>query len=644
MRRGRSTGASGALVPHGAGLLLLLSLGGACGDDTPEDAAPAVIRTDIGSTRGAARITARDRDVEGTEQSPVVYEAPGELATPGVQSSIDRYEPSGQDWPTEVLHDLAKPELVGFVTLVAGTKPVKDLSSYLSTVFAGATRFVPVELVTVFSDDAVRVRRAPAPSQELFDEYALDGFLHDLLAPFADRATTPLGFQAKIFGVERDPRFARRFTTRALIRLDGPAIAGGAYQVNAEWSIGWEVLVLERNEIARIRKIEVLAYEDVRASSKLFSEVTGALLGEQPRFGPEFLLGAGEYHFRTDTLNGNVYAGQIGVTVGDVNGDGLDDLYVPQHGGLPNRLFVHLPDGTVEDRSEASGLALLEDTQSALFLDLDHDGDQDVALACGNAVVLGTNDGAGVFTLRRPALTAGTDRIKSLSAADWDADGDLDLYACIYSKRGPLGTIPVPYHDARNGPPNVAWRNDGGGRWSDATSELGFDENNDRFSYASVWEDLDDDGDLDLYVVNDFGSNNLYRNEGGSFRDVAAQAGAEDTAAGMGVTVSDVDLDGDPDLYVTNMWSSAGQRIASQSDRFQGGLHRDLHEAYLRHARGNTLLLNRGDGTFEDGTLASGARNGGWGWGAMSVDLNNDGLDDLYSPNGFLTGPKPDDL
>ena len=159
-----------------------------------------------------------------------------------------------------------------------------------------------------------------------------------------------------------------------------------------------------------------------------------------------------------------------------------------------------------------------------------------------------------------------------------------------------------------------------------------------------MWEDFDRDGDPDLYVVNDFGRNNFYRNDDGHFSDVAREIGADDMASGMGVTAQDVDLDGWVDLYVTNMWSSAGRRVTTQPDLFKSNSEEDLRAGYLRHARGNTLLLNRGDGTFTDATLSSGAENAGWAWGSVALDLNNDGLQDLYSPNGFLTGPSEDDL
>ena len=92
---------------------------------------------------------------------------------------------------------------------------------------------------------------------------------------------------------------------------------------------------------------------------------------------------------------------------------------------------------------------------------------------------------------------------------------------------------------------------------------------NQRFSFAASFTDIDSDGDPDLYVANDFGRNNLYRNDrdkngDSTFTDVAKEAAVEDISAGMSVSWADVDGDGDRDLYVSNMWSSAGNRLAYQ--------------------------------------------------------------------------------
>jgi hypothetical protein len=175
------------------------------------------------------------------------------------------------------------------------------------------------------------------------------------------------------------------------------------------------------------------------------------------------------------------------------------------------------------------------------------------------------------------------------------------------------------------------------------TVESGIDENNRKFSFAAVWEDYDNDGDLDVYVANDFGRNNLYRNDGGSFTDVAAELGVEDISAGMGVTWGDHDRDGWMDLYVSNMFSSAGGRITYQR-HFRPGTDAQTLAELQRHARGNSLFRNQGGAGFEDVTPVAGAEMGRWAWGASFADIDNDGWQDLLVPNGFVTNARSDDL
>jgi hypothetical protein len=207
---------------------------------------------------------------------------------------------------------------------------------------------------------------------------------------------------------------------------------------------------------------------------------------------------------------------------------------------------------------------------------------------------------------------------------------------------------PIPYHDANNGGRNVLFRNDTNWRFTDATIELGLDQNNRRYSFAPTWEDYDDDGDPDLYVANDYGRNNLYRNDRDEFgnvhfTDVAAEAGVEDISAGMSASWGDADGDGDRDLYVSNMWSSAGNRIAYQRN-FQTSINDAVRGEFQRHARGNSLFLNNGDGTFRDASEETGVTMGRWAWGSRFVDLNNDSKQDIIVSNGFLTQSDSGDL
>ena len=285
-------------------------------------------------------------------------------------------------------------------------------------------------------------------------------------------------------------------------------------------------------------------------------------------------------------------------------------------------------------------MAWLEDSRSALLVDLDNDGDQDLVVATVALVVFAENTGQGKFELK--GGFPGAPYPFSLSASDFDSDGDLDIYTCVYSagddsvsgKRGFEATSPIPFNDAENGGRNVLLANLGGFEFGEVTKEVGLDQNNTRWSFAASWEDFDRDGDPDLYVANDFGRNCLYRNDGGRFINIASEAGAEDMAAGMSVAWGDFNRDGEADLLVGNMFSSAGQRVAFQ---------RKFGDGKKRMARGNSLFEAK-EGEFEDVSITSGVTNGGWAWSSGFADLNNDGWEDLVVANGYLTNTRDDDL
>jgi hypothetical protein len=341
--------------------------------------------------------------------------------------------------------------------------------------------------------------------------------------------------------------------------------------------------------------------------------------------------------------------GYNGLAVGDANGDGLDDLYVCDSGGLPNRLYVQQPDGTARDVSSEAGVDFLDDSTSALFIDLDNDGDQDLVVAMDPNLQIAENDGAGHFKLH-PPLEVNTDSL-SICAADYDADGDLDVYVCGYNVRKQDATnrglpFPMPYYDANNGGRNVLLRNEGNFRFVDVTREVGLDENNSRFSMAAAWEDFDNDGDQDLYVANDFGRKNLYQNNGGHFTDIAAAADVEDTGSGMSVSWDDYNRDGRMDLYVGNMWSSAGNRVTYQP-KFAAGKADVAVDRIRRMARGNTLFKNvSADGAprFSDVSEDEAVELGRWAWSSKFVDLTNDGWSDLIVANGYVSNTIPHDL
>ncbi len=374
----------------------------------------------------------------------------------------------------------------------------------------------------------------------------------------------------------------------------------------------------------------------------LFAEVTGSVIDSE-----QLSRGIPYWIARLDPATGIDIYGNNGIAVGDIDGDGRDEVYVCQPAGLPNKLF-QWRDGRLADITAASGVDLLDDTSSALFLDLRNLGRQDLVVLRGGGPSLFLNDGKGRFTLVSDAFRFANPPqggFTGMAAADYDRDGKLDLYLCCYSffQTEAQFRYPSPYFDAQNGPPNFLFRNrlaaDGTGFFEDVTNAVGLDENNNRYSFAPAWCDYDGSGWPSLYVANDFGRNNLYRNVNGKFRDVAAAAGVEDIGPGMSACWFDHDGDGRPDLYVANMWTAAGQSVVKSP-----GFPLRMEEAWRGHTKGNSFYRNLGNGTFASEAGKLGIEMGRWGWAADAADFDNDGKPELLLTCGMLTGQRQPDL
>lgn len=428
-----------------------------------------------------------------------------------------------------------------------------------------------------------------------------------------------------------------------------------SYEQNATWELEWTLPA--KTKTPMLRRITCLDYEEaeyVGGKGTQFVDSTDAILSHEASFNEQLKFGIEHWRNLYPMSVEIDFRGHHGLAVGDINGDGRDDLFLCQPNGMPNLLYLQRPGGSLQDASAESGVNLLDESKSALILDFDNDGDQDLAVSIKHNILIYANEGStggGSVKLTRFKTLPGPTTPHSMSAADYDNDGDLDLFVCGFWSLGPYAdrnlktafSIPTPFHDAENGDPNFMYRNDGELKFTDVTIESGVDQNNTRFSHAASWEDFDNDGDQDLYVANDFGRNNFYRNDNGKFVDVAPELGVEDQAAGMSVTWSDFNQDGWMDVYISNMFSAAGGRITFHRKFQEHLLDKTLNE-FQRHSRGNTMFASDNAKSFRDVSDTANVVLGRWAWSSNFVDFNNDSWDDLFVANGFVTNDDTGDL
>jgi len=503
------------------------------------------------------------------------------------------------------------------------------------------------ELRLARAGSPIEVWRVQYPQQPLLKK---DSFLTELranLSAFSKLITA----EFQIVRIQAEPlgsAFAgdvQKLATTIRFEFVGTGAEFHREQRVGHWDLQWEWTPSGEPHLKLWRTLE-----EVRSRTRVpvFREITPQAFSRNSSYASQLIPGTDYWRTVLDSASGIDIYGHNGVSVADIDGDGLDDLYVCQPSGLPNRLFRNLGNGAFEDITDAAGVGILENTACALFADIDNDGRQDLIVVRAGGPLLFLNQGGGKFRLKPNAFQfavppQGT--FTGAAMADYDRDGWLDIYFCLYSyyQGADQYRYPMPYFVAENGPPNFLLRNDRDGTFRDVTKQSGLDVNNSRFSFCCAWSDYNGDLWPDLYVVNDFGRKNLYRNNGdGTFTDVAKEAGVEDVGAGMSGAWFDLDQDGREDLYVANMWTAAGIRVSTQ-ENFQKDANAEIRAFYQMHAMGNVLYRNLG-GNFEDLGSRSGTAMGRWSWSSDSWDFDHDGYSDVYIANGMISGSTREDL
>ena len=577
--------------------------------------------------------------VESSEKSPTNFSSNSENTS--ISSKTDPKSkwnaidnPSEDGWKTEALAEYANKKLkkLGDLFFNDGT-----LENIITSDFS-TEPLSPKELKTLLSKDSIIIQSADIQSNT--KKEGAEHLQKELVSTRNQTSELPEEryIKFKIVGIDLKSD-QETFNTKVLFNINYKTNSN-IVQKNAVWSINWKGL----DEHTKISDITIQSFSQAirQKAFPLFTEITESVIGENSCYTTQLAHGMNHWLTRAPVRAMLNRFGTPGISIGDVNGDGLDDFFLCQEPGLPNRLFIQQKDGKALELSKEWGVDWIEDSRSSVIADFDNDGDQDLAVACYGMVVIANNNNQRGFepvTVLRTSWST-----SSLAAADYDNDGLIDLYVCAYVNEDNgdsigTGSNEFVYHDAENGAANTLFKNTtndpGNLSFIDVTDEAGLNINNSRWSFAASWEDYDNDGDQDLYVANDYGRNNLYNNDKGKFTDLASETDSEDSASGMSVSWADYDRDGNMDLYVSNMFSAAGNRITNQK-QFKNSTQQSVRERFRRFARGNTLLRNTGQ-IFQDTSLSAGVNMGRWAWGSNFIDFNNDTFPDLIVANGYLT-------
>jgi hypothetical protein len=365
----------------------------------------------------------------------------------------------------------------------------------------------------------------------------------------------------------------------------------------------------------------------------------------------------------------NPYDHGSGVCVADVNGDGLDDVYFLDFLGT-NALYLNRGNMHFEDVTEKAGIGVPRALKvGAAFGDYDNDGDVDLYVTTyrgGNHLF----NNRGDATFDEVTDAAGVGYKGHSSSATWfdcDNDGDLDLYVSnigVFTKDTisreadyfyegvalPFGTVAQTPDRRVPGESNILYRNDGNGKFTDATKDAGVGA--DEWNGDATVADIDLDGDLDLYTSNMFGANHLYRNEGGGkFTDITNDALKRTSWGGMGARFFDANGDEYPDLYVvdmhSDMWIDAKNEDGPSfhpTSKFNtplgtsvggGKVIANADDTQAKSVLfGNTYFVNHGGGKFTEESAQAGLETW-WPWGVTVGDYNNDGWEDVFIPTGM---------
>ncbi|MDR8394187.1 VCBS repeat-containing protein [Aliifodinibius sp. S!AR15-10] len=354
-----------------------------------------------------------------------------------------------------------------------------------------------------------------------------------------------------------------------------------------------------------------------------------------------------------------------GVAVGDINNDGLKDLFFASNQS-EDKLYLNRGDFVFEDISEKAGLD--QDTAwstGVAMADVNGDGYLDIyvsqlgeykSIRGRNRLYI--NNGGDGLSFTEKAEEYGLDHVgfgTQASFFDYDNDGDLDAYLLNHSDHNvqnldsasvrlthdPMAGDKLLRNDTPLFPPS---RGDVRGVFTDVTREAGIYSSSLGFGLGVAVSDLNKDGCIDIYIANDFHENDyLYVNNcDGTFTERLEQKITHTSLSSMGNDIADFNNDGLPDIVVLDMLPEKEEILKRSVTEEPQAYHKRLEFGYGRQLARNTLQLNLGNGHFSEIALLADVHATDWSWSPLFSDLDNDGRKDLFVTNGIVK--RPNDL
>jgi len=353
-----------------------------------------------------------------------------------------------------------------------------------------------------------------------------------------------------------------------------------------------------------------------------------------------------------------------GVAIGDINNDGLPDIYLTGN-QVKNKLYLNKGDLHFEDITKKAKVEGIQGngksswSSGMTMADINNDGYLDIYVCCSGPFdaddvkrnLMYINNGDLTFT-EKGASYGIDDHAYSTQASffDYDNDGDLDLYVLnhpVYFTEFTISQIMKKIKDRAfvAGLSDNMYRNNGDGTFTKVTEEAGIM----RYGYGLgiMTSDIDHDGFTDVYISNDFFTPDyMFINNGdGTFTDKIKHATNHISYYGMGCDIADINNDGLVDINVVDMTATDHFRSKTLMPSMNPDVFAGLHDRYgfQYQYMFNSLQLNNGNGTFCEIAQMAGIHKSDWSWATLFADFDNDGYKDILITNGFKQDTKDND-